>query len=235
MKKILALTIGIMVLVGTVCAQNTENRKVIEVSATAQRSVTPDEIYLNITINEKDNKGKISVDRQEEQMIKALEELGINTKEQLTVRNMGSSLQTYALKKDEIFASKDYTLKLSSASTAYAAINALNNLGIADIYLARTALSSKLQIEIKDSLLAEAARKAKKNAEIMANAVGCKAGKAIFLSNTYYFVTYGQEEEIPFALVTRKANTDNSSYKSEIRIKQETVSMSVNCKFEIEN
>lgn len=235
MKKILFVIIAALCYTGSIYAQNTENRKVIEVSATAQRSVTPDEIYLNITINEKDNKGKISVDLQEEQMIKALEGLGINTKQQLTVRNMGSTLQTYALKKDEIYASKDYTLKLSSASAAYAAINALNNLGIADIYLARTALSSKLQIEVKDSLLAEAARKAKKNAEIMANAVGSKSGKAIYLSNTYYFATYGQEEEIPFAIVTRKANTDNSSYKSEIRIKQENVSMNVNCKFELED
>lgn len=232
MKKILVLAIGIIALSGTICAQNNQNLNIIEVSATAQRAVTPDEIYLNITINEKDNKGKISVDIQEKQMITALENLGIDTKEHLTVRNMGSTLQNYTLKKDEIFASKDYSLKLSSASTAYAAINALNNLGIAEVTLARTALSNKLELEVKDSLLAEATRKARKNAEIMANAAGSKAGKAIYLSNTYYFNT-PIEEEIPFALVSRKANADNSTYKSEIRINQQHISMNVNCKFEL--
>lgn len=232
MKKIAFLFIALMAFSGNIFAQEINNRKVIEVSATAQRAVTPDEIYLNITINEKDNKGKISVDIQEKQMISALENLGIDTKEQLTVRNMGSTLQNYTLKKDEIFASKDYSLKLSSASTAYAAINALNNLGIAEVTLARTALSSKLELEVKDSLLAEATRKARKNAEIMANAVGSKAGKATYLSNTYYFNT-PIEEEIPFALVSRKTNADNSTYKSEIRINQQHISMNVNCKFEL--
>ena len=232
MKKITFIFIVLLAFSGNIFAQEINNRKVIEVSATAQRAVTPDEIYLNITINEKDNKGKISVDIQEKQMISALENLGIDTKEQLTVRNMGSTLQNYTLKKDEIFASKDYSLKLSSASTAYAAINALNNLGIAEVTLARTALSSKLELEVKDSLLAEATRKARKNAEIMANAVGSKAGKATYLSNTYYFNT-PIEEEIPFALVSRKANADNSTYKSEIRINQQHISMNVNCKFEL--
>ena len=215
MKKILALLIGIIALSGTICAQENQSLNIIEVSATANKSVTPDEIYLNITINEKDNKGKISVDQQEEQMVKALEGLGIKTKEQLTVKNMGSTLQNHTLKKDEIFASKEYSLKLTSASDAYAAINALN-----------------LEIEVKDTLLAEAARKAKENASIMAKAVGSKAGKALFLSNTYYF---SQEAEIaiPFALASRKANTDNSAYKSEIKINNQTISMSIKCKFEL--
>jgi uncharacterized protein YggE len=113
MKKILALLIGIIALSGTICAQENQSLNIIEASATAQKSVTPDEIYLNITINEKDNKGKISVDQQEEQMVKALEGLGIKTKEQLTVKNMGSTLQNHTLKKDEIFASKEYSLKLT--------------------------------------------------------------------------------------------------------------------------
>ncbi|MBO5699836.1 MAG: SIMPL domain-containing protein, partial [Bacteroidales bacterium] len=64
MKKILALLIGIIALSGTICAQENQSLNIIEVSATAHKSVTPDEIYLNITINEKDNKGKISVDQQ---------------------------------------------------------------------------------------------------------------------------------------------------------------------------
>ena len=232
MKKILALLIGIIALSGTIFAQENQSLNIIEVSATAQKSVTPDEIYLNITINEKDNKGKISVDQQEEQMVKALEGLGIKTKEQLTVKNMGSTLQNHTLKKDEIFTSKEYSLKLTSASDAYAAINALNYLGIADVSLGRTALSSKLEIEVKDTLLAEAARKAKENASIMAKAVGSKAGKALFLSNTYCF---SQEAEIaiPFALASRKANTDNSAYKSEIKINNQTISMSIKCKFEL--
>lgn len=235
MKKILFLIIAAVSLSGTVFGQSTDNNKVIEVTTSAQKAVTPDEIYLNITINEKDNKGKISIDIQEEQMLKALEELGIDTKEQLTVKNMGSSLKTYTLKKDEIYAAKDYSLKLSSAATAYAAIDALNNLGIADVTLASTSISSKLQIEIKDSLLEEAAKKALENAKILAKAVNSNVGKAVFLSNAYYFDS--ESEEIPFAVVAAgtRANASKATYNSAIKISKQSISIQVRCKFELLN
>ena len=230
MKRILIAIFAALSVSGTAIAQNANNLKVIEVSATAQKAVTPDEIFLNITINEKENKGKVSIEQQEKQMIKTLQDLGINVKGQLTIKNMGSSLKTYALKKDEIYAAKDYSLKLSSASTAYAAIDALNSIGISHITLGKTALSSKLQIETKDNLLAEATKKAYENAKIMASAVGSNAGNAIFLSNTYYFDS-DDEEEIAFRPVTY--NSAKTAASTEINIAKQTISMRVNAKFEL--
>lgn len=233
MKKILFLIIAVVSLSGTVLAQDTNKQRVVEVNATAEKAVTPDEIFLNITINEKDNKGKISIDIQEKQMIKALEELGIDIKEQLTIKNMGSSLKTYTLKKDEIYVAKDYSLKLSSAATAYAVIDALKSIGIADIILAKCSLSHELEIKIKDGLLEEATKKAQENAKIMAKAVGSNLGKALFLSNSYNFDSFNidslilEEEAIPVAKFTKSASAP------EIRISKKYVSMQVRCKFEL--
>ena len=70
MKKIYLLVLATLLGTGALFSQNYENT--IETSVSLNKEVTPDEIFLSITINEKDNKGKASVDTQENQMIKPL-------------------------------------------------------------------------------------------------------------------------------------------------------------------
>ena len=65
----------------------------VETSAYVDTLVTPDEIYLNITISEKDTKGKTSVEALESQMEKTLKRLGINTKEDLTLNDLASNFK----------------------------------------------------------------------------------------------------------------------------------------------
>ena len=66
----------------------------IEVTGKAEMEVVPDEIYVGITINEKDNKGKVSVDQQEQEMFKQLKEIGIDVEKDLVVQDMSSDLQS---------------------------------------------------------------------------------------------------------------------------------------------
>ena len=44
----------------------------IQVNGRAEKEITPDEFYLSIVINERDSKGKISVESQQRDMIAAL-------------------------------------------------------------------------------------------------------------------------------------------------------------------
>ena len=87
MKKVFLIAIAVIMGLGTIYAQQDNT---IETSVNVKKEVIPDEIFISITINEKDNKGKISVEEQQKQMIKALASLGIDTKSALTVDNMGS-------------------------------------------------------------------------------------------------------------------------------------------------
>ena len=60
--------------------KNFIDQNYIEITGIVETEITPDEIYLSIIINEKDKKGKISVEQQETAMIKKLKQLGIDLK-----------------------------------------------------------------------------------------------------------------------------------------------------------
>ncbi|MBQ7774045.1 MAG: SIMPL domain-containing protein [Bacteroidales bacterium] len=234
--KRLILSAAIAILsISSIFAQNTtpQQEKFIEVSVRVNKEVIPDEIFINITINEKDNKGKISVEQQEKSMIKALEGLGIDVKEGLTVDDMASSLQKYALRKDNILVSKNYILKVSSAQQAAKAIGALNGLDIARVSMGKVSISDELERDVKNQLLTEAARKAMENAGILAQAVGSKAGKAIYMQNYYSFDSAANGRVMMKAYGTMDAATTVEEESVELEVSKQNLSINVTCKFQL--
>ena len=102
----------------SISAQNIENTPYIEVVGRAEKDILPDEIYLSISINESDYGKESSLTAKEKQVIKSLENLGIDIKEQLRVKDLGSNFKKYILRKNEVILSKEYELKTSSAKQA---------------------------------------------------------------------------------------------------------------------
>src|SRR5688572_29985246 len=82
----------------------------IETSAQIDTLVTPDLIYLNILITEKDTKGKISVEELESKMETTLKDMGINTKQDLSVSNLASNFKRNILQQQDIVKRKAYSL-----------------------------------------------------------------------------------------------------------------------------
>lgn len=237
MKRLILLAAAALLSISSIFAQNTtpQQENFIEVSVRVNKEVIPDEIFINITINEKDNKGKISVEQQEKSMIKALEGLGIDVKEALTVDDMASSLQKYALRKDNILISKDYTLKVASAQQAAKAIGALNRLDIARVSMGKVSISDKLEREVKNQLLTEAAQKAKENASILAEAVGSKAGKAIYMQNYYSFDSAANGRVMMKSFSTMDAAATIEEESVGLEVSKQNLSINVTCKFQLLN
>lgn len=233
MKRTFLIALAIIMGFGAAYAQQSNT---IETSVNVKKEVIPDEIFISITINEKDNKGNVSVEEQQKQMIKALASLGIDTKEALTVDNMGSTLKENTLRKDNIFISKRYTLKVSKAKDASSAIQALKEIDIAQAFVSRVAISDSLEREVKNQLLVEAAQKAQENASILASAVGRKAGKAIYIQNYYSFDSSAGARMMTVAYTTAKSSADNAVAESvqELEIAKKSLNITVNCKFELE-
>lgn len=233
MKKTFLIALAIIMGLGAAYAQQNNT---IETSVNVRKEVIPDEIFISITINEKDNKGKVSVEEQQKQMIRALASLGIDTKEALTVDNMGSTLKQNTLRKDNIFISKRYTLKVSSAKDASNAIQALKEIDIAQTYVSRVAISDSLEREVKNQLLAEAAQKAQENARILAEAVGCKAGKAVYIQNYYSFDTAAGSRMLTVAYKAANDSSSNTQEESaqELEVTKKSLNITVNCKFLLE-
>ena len=80
----------------------------IQVNGRAEKEITPDEFYLSVIINERDSKGKISVESQQRDMIAALKRLGVNVEKQLKVANLSSEF----FKKNTSVATAKYQLQL---------------------------------------------------------------------------------------------------------------------------
>ena len=84
----------------------------IQVNGRAEKEITPDEFYLSVIINERDSKGKISVESQQRDMIAALKRLGVNVEKQLKVANLSSEF----FKKNTSVATAKYQLQLGSSA-----------------------------------------------------------------------------------------------------------------------
>ena len=181
MKKLM-VSVAAVLLAGSLFAQdkNYIDQPYIEVTGKAEMEVVPDEIYLRIVINEKDNKGKVSVDQQEKEMFKQLKGIGIDLEKNLVVQDMSSDLQTYFLRKNAILSTKAYQLKVNSAQLGEA-FQALQTAGISDVNIEKTDVSNIE--ELRQEVRTNAAKAARKNAEVLAAALGQQAKEAIFVQD----------------------------------------------------
>ncbi|MCI1719667.1 MAG: SIMPL domain-containing protein [Bacteroidales bacterium] len=213
-------------------AQDNNKQNYVEVQTRCEREITPDEIYMSITINEKDSKGKVTVEQQERKMIAALKGVGIDVEKNLTVDDMNSDLQKYFLKRDAILASKSYTLKVKDAAELGKSFKALNDAGISDVNLDKAQVSQELQEKTKNELYAEAAKKSKENARTIVETVGGKVGKVIYAQtyNSY------QRAYSNIALMSKAMAVDNEAPQEETSLQMDktTVSVTVTMRFAIE-
>ena len=156
MKNILVLFM-IVHLAGTaqVGSKNFIDQNYIELSGTAELEVVPDEIYISITINEKDKKGRVSVESQEKKLVDRLKAIGIDTEKHLSVQSFGGSYKNYFLRKDGVLKSKNYTLMVSNTDELAKAFYELDRLDISNAYISRVDHSKmdqfRLEVKIKAS------------------------------------------------------------------------------------
>ena len=184
--KILKSTFALLILfqVSSVCSQtqNFLERPYLETAATYTTEVTPDRIFLNITISEKDTKGKKSIEVIENQMVTALNSIGIDTKKQLSVADLSSGFKKHLLKRKDILKSKKFVLVVYDAKTMAQVAIMLERKNISNIGILKTEYS-KLET-LKIELRGKAIIKAKKQAASMLKPLNQNLGKAIYISDT---------------------------------------------------
>lgn len=151
----------------------------LETSAKVDTLVTPDKIYLSITIQEKDSKGRKSVEEQENKMAKSLTDLDIDIDKQLTIKDLASNYKKYFLRSKEVLKSKQYSLVVYDGLTAGKVLATLEDLDIANTYLEKTEYSKMDELELE--LKTRAIKKAKRKAIALTKPLGQKVGMAIHI------------------------------------------------------
>lgn len=180
MKRVILLALVAVISLGAQ-AQGVSSQSFpsyVEVNGVAEREVEPNLIYLTITINERESKGRITVEEQEQDMIRVLRALDIDTKEQLRVNDISSS----RLKRTQAVTTKSYQLKLTEPMLVSDVYAALQSVGITAIGIEKATRTDieELRGEVRD----EAVRNARATAQSLAAAVGQTIGKAFYIN--YY-------------------------------------------------
>lgn len=181
--------------------KNFIDQNYIEVTGKAEMEIVPDEIYLEITINEKDFKGKQSLESLETSMIEKLRGIGLDVSKDLVIKDAASYFKNYWIKNKTIKTAKVYQLLVVNAATAGLVFQELESIGISSINIDRVDHSEiqryKTEVKIK------AMQAAKTKATSLANAIDQTIGKAIFIREIENYSPTGRLTGLSNIVVTQ--------------------------------
>ncbi len=161
--------------------KSTTDKPFIEVSGQADTLVLPNKIWINVLLMEKDTKGKKSVEDLEREMILKLQEIGINTDKNVSVKDMSSNYKIYLLRQNDVFKSKTYSVLVTNAQTASKVFLGLEKIGISNVQIEK--IENDQQKNIRLLLNEKAILRAKQIAESLTKPLSQKVGNAIQINN----------------------------------------------------
>ncbi|MEJ2882766.1 SIMPL domain-containing protein [Pedobacter sp. GR22-6] len=233
MKKLLTLAFLALMSVSAM-AQQVDLRKKISVSGSAETEVTPDIIYLSISLKEyfKDNnsKKKVDITTLENQLYNAVQKAGLD-KENLTINNLSSyNWATEKKKNPDFLASKQYRLKVADLNKWNAILAEIDAKGIASTNIESYDYS---KIEgLKKELKVKALLAAREKATYLVQALGDKLGSAIDIQEVNN-ESYPQPMYRANVMMMKAESADMAGNAAEIDFKKIKLNYIMNVVFEI--
>ncbi len=169
MKKIIVLLAASIFVVSSFA--QAQEIPFIEIQAKAEKEITPNEIYVMITLLEiQDGRKALKITEQETKLKKIVKDLGIPT-ENLTLFNAQANLQNInTWGKKDVVDKKVYSVKVATADVLGKLYQELNKININQASIYKTAYSN--QDSVYQELRIEAMKKAKKQAQTVTQAIG---------------------------------------------------------------
>jgi uncharacterized protein YggE len=161
---------------------NSEKTATIKIAGSAEKEITPNEIFIAITIQERmEGKNKLTIDNQEKDLVNGLVKLGIEGNRLKLTGSQSNYIRTGWTRKN-VMATAQYELKVTTADEAGYVFKLLDSLYIDQAYVKR--LSHSKMKTFKKELDFEAMKNSKERAQNMLNAIDQKLGKAITVNET---------------------------------------------------
>lgn len=231
MKKLFALAF-VAFLSLSAFAQQVDLRKKISVSGVAESEVTPDIIYVGISLKEyfkdNNNKNRVDITTLENQLFRAVQQAGL-PKENLTVNSLSAYATRDKKKNPEFLASKQYRLKVNDLNRYNDIIAAIDPKGIAYTNIESYDYSKidRLKMELK----VKALQNAKQKATFLVESLGDKLGSALDIQEINNEV-FPQQAYRTNTMMMKSSAADAES-SAEIDFKQIKLSYTINAVFEI--
>ena len=170
--------------------------RTITVNGSAELEIVPDEIYVQVYLKEYEKKGsgKVAIDKIRQDFLTAVRSLGLPD---TSISVSGYDANNFnpwwkkKNKKEELYASITYQVKLRSAAQVDQLVDKLDDNATQNFYISKTS-HSKLE-EIRRNLKIQAVRAAKEKADYLAEAVNAKIGVPVTINEPgeYYQPYYG--------------------------------------------
>ncbi|WP_257213651.1 SIMPL domain-containing protein [Sphingobacterium sp. 1.A.4] len=161
-----------------------ENSRRVSTRGYAEKEVTPDIIYLSISLKEYyqdgNSKKKVSIETLEKQLFDAAMKNGVR-KDDFTIQNIYSYNAETKKKNNELLQSRQYRIKVTNLNNLNTMMDEVDPKGLQSTSISGYDHSQKRQIE--KELKTAAVKDARTNAEILANADGGSVGKALMIND----------------------------------------------------
>lgn len=228
MKRLILMAVAALVAFPALAQVQEAFPSYIQVYGRAEKEIVPDEFYLQIVINERDSKGKISVESQQRDMIAALKRLGVDVDKQLKVANLSSEF----FKRKSSVATAKYQLQLGSSAEVARAWQALDDLGISNVSILKVTHS---EIDrYKEEVRVEAIRNARANAATLAGAIGQTVGKCFYIYDSNSNVVPAMYDNAVLMRSARAAGSAESVEEDPLEFKTLRLEYGVQAKFVLE-
>lgn len=214
--------------------KNFIDKPYIDVIGRSDTLVTPNKIFLEVLILEKDTKGKISVEELESKMLTKLKENGVNIEKNVTVQDILSNFKKYFLKQTDIQKSKSYYILMYDAKTIAKVIIGLEEIGISNVSIDRLEHSESEKIQLL--MNSKAILNAKKIAESLLNPLNKKPMNILHIGYNIMNTLSGKVSGVTIRgnqSVTSWSDS-SSKYETNLEFEKINISCSIHVKFSID-
>jgi uncharacterized protein YggE len=183
MKKITlilaVLVFGIKPLIGQIADTK---KAFIEATGSSETEIVPDEIYITITLQERqDGKDKLTIEKQEADLKQNLKEIGIDITN-LSLNSANADFRKIKSYKKDVVTSKSYILKVGNADMVTKVYEHLDKINAHDAYISKLNHTKILEFTKENRI--KAIKAAKDKVDYLAAAVGNQLGGPIQITET---------------------------------------------------
>jgi hypothetical protein len=214
--------------------KNFIDKPYLEVQGKADTLVTPNRIYIDVLISEKDVKGKKSVEELENDMLTKLKSIGIDVDKNVAMQDMMSNYKKFFLKQTDIQKSKSYSILVYDAKTTAKVFIGLEEVGLSNVRIDKLEHSEEKKLQLL--MNSKAIENAKDNAVSFTKSLGQTVGKAIFIGNVSEGIIKRNYtgSTIRIRGNSSQKNFDAKDYNTNIEFEKITISSEIGVRFALD-
>jgi uncharacterized protein YggE len=214
---------------------NMENTRRVATRGYAEKEITPDIVYLSISLKEYyqdgNTKKKVAIDQLEKQLFDAAMKNGVK-KEDFTVQNIYSYNVADKKKNNELLQARQYRIKVADLKKLNTMLEEVDARGLQSTNISGYDHSQKREIEKELKTLA--VRDARTNAEILAAADAENVGKVILINDNSSF-NWNEIAPQPrmYAMKASNAEMDSANNGLDLEVRPIKLTCNIDAVFEL--